>query len=180
MNRALDKTKLRKRLIQARLDLDSVSFANKSNLIISKLKQHPYFIEAKTIGIYVSYKHEVDTINLIKEMINHKNIVVPKTYKKEMRFYQLNSFDELIEGNYGILEPTSNQLVNKDAIDLLIVPVVGYDLNHNRLGYGGGYYDRYLDGFNGRVIGLAFSFQEVKEIPVETYDLPIEIIINEK
>ena len=63
---------------------------------------------------------------------------------------------------------------------LLIVPMVGYDQSGNRLGYGGGYYDRYLSDYCGNVIGLAFSFQEVANLPVEPFDLPIKKIINEK
>ena len=73
-----------------------------------------------------------------------------------------------------------NRLINKNKIDLLIVPIVAYDKNHNRLGYGGGYYDRYLKDYCGNVIGLAFNFQQVENLPVENFDLPIKIIIDEK
>ena len=68
----MDKKVLRKQLIQARLDLDSETYASKSNFIVSKLKQQPEFIEARAIGIYVSFRHEVETISLIKEIINNK------------------------------------------------------------------------------------------------------------
>lgn len=180
MNKALDKAKIRKRLIQERLDLDSNTYASKSNFIVSKLKQHPSFIKAKSIGIYVSFRNEVETINLIKEMIDKKNISVPKVVNDKMEFYHISSFNELSKSDFGILEPNNNQLVPKNKIDLLIVPMVGYDSKGNRLGYGGGYYDRYLMDYHGDVIGLAFSLQEVSELPVESFDLPIKAIINEK
>ena len=80
----MDKSSLRKQMIKARLDLDSVNYTTKSNFIISKLKQHPDFIKAKTIGIYVSFRNEVNTISLIKEMLSNKNICVPKIEDKEM------------------------------------------------------------------------------------------------
>ena len=175
-----NKSKLRKQLIQARLDLDSEAYASKSNFIVSKLKQHPDFIRAKTIGIYISFRQEVATISLIKEMFGKKNICVPKIMNKQMEFYYINSFNELKKNKFGILEPDKDDLVSKKEIDLLVVPMVGYDRNHNRLGYGGGYYDRYLSNYQGAVIGLAFSLQEVIDLPVEPFDLPIKTIINEK
>ena len=179
MIKALDKAKLRKQLIQARLDLDSATYTTKSNFIVSKLKQRPEFIQAKTIGIYVSFRHEVETINLIKEMFVSKNVCVPKTKGKQMEFYQINSIEELKKSKLGILEPDNDALVSKKEIDLLVVPMVGYDQHHNRLGYGGGYYDRYLSDYQGHVIGLAFALQEIGDLPVEPFDLPIKTIINE-
>ena len=92
--RVLDKKVLRKQLIQARLDLDSETYASKSNFIVSKLKQQPEFIEARAIGIYVSFRHEVETISLIKEIINNKIVCVPKISGKQMDFYQINSINE--------------------------------------------------------------------------------------
>ena len=177
----MDKIELRKQMIKKRLDLSSEDHTAKSNLIISKLKQHPDFINAKTIGIYVSFKNEVDTISLIKEIVNKKNVCVPKTNNHLMNFYLINSLDELKKSSFGILEPSNqSKIINKENIDLLIVPMVAFDSNHNRLGYGGGYYDRYLKNYAGRVIGLAFSFQQTEALPVESFDIPIKTIIDEK
>ena len=91
----MDKAKLRKKMIQARLDLGSDEYLTKSNLIISKLKKNSDFINAKTIGIYVSFRNEVNTISLIKEMLAVKKICVPKTENHEMNFYTINSLKEL-------------------------------------------------------------------------------------
>lgn len=176
----MDKSSLRKQMIKARLDLDSVNYTTKSNFIIEKLKQHPDFIAAKTIGIYVSFRNEVDTISLIKELINKKNICVPKIEGKEMNFYQIDFFDQLKPNRMNILEPDNHHFVGKDQIDLMIVPIVAYDRFNNRLGYGGGYYDRYLSDYKGKIIGLAFSFQKVPMLPIEPFDLPISTIIDEK
>lgn len=175
----MDKSQIRKLMIKKRLDLSKDEYLAKSNLIIYKLKQHPNFINAKTIGIYVSYKNEVETINLIKEIVESKKICVPKVNGQSMDFCLIRSLDELKSGNYGILEPVSNKIIEKNNIDLLIVPMVAYDNMHNRLGYGGGYYDRYLQGYLGNVIGLAFSFQKIEALPFEDFDLPIPVIIDE-
>ncbi len=99
----MDKAKLRKEMIQTRLDLSSEIYTVKSNLIISKLKNHPDFINAKTIGIYVSFKNEVNTTNLIEEMVKIKKICVPKTKNHKMDFYLIDSLEELKSGTYGIL-----------------------------------------------------------------------------
>lgn len=176
----MDKAELRKQMIKARLDLDSITYTAKSNFIINKLKSNPAFIKAKTIGIYVSFNQEVDTIALITEMLGKKNICVPKIEGKEMNFYLIDSLQKLKANRMGILEPDNKKLVLSDQIDLMIVPLVGYDKNNNRLGYGGGYYDRYLKNYNQTTIGLAFSFQMVDCLPVEPFDLPIDVIINEK
>lgn len=135
----MDKVTLRNKMIQKRLDLSSEEHITKSNLIISKLKQHPDFINAKILGIYVSFKNEVDTIALIQEIIKTKKVSVPKTNHHEMDFYLIDSLEELKLGTYGILEPHNNRLIDKNKIDLLIVPIVAYDRNNNRLGYGGGF-----------------------------------------
>lgn len=98
-----------------------------------------------------------------------------------MNFYLINSLDELKKSSFGILEPSNqSKIINKENIDLLIVPMVAFDSNHNRLGYGGGYYDRYLKNYAGKVIGLAFSFQQTEALPVESFDIPIKTIIDEK
>ena len=124
----MDKIELRKQMIKKRLDLSSEDHTAKSNLIISKLKQHPDFINAKTIGIYVSFKNEVDTISLIKEIVNKKNVCVPKTNNHLMNFYLINSLDELKKSSFGILEPSNqSKIINKENIDLLIVPMVAFD-----------------------------------------------------
>lgn len=176
----MDKAKIRKKMIRARLDLDSETYTSKSNFIVSKLKQNIDFITAKTIGIYVSFNNEVYTLDLINEMLKNKRVCVPKTKQTVMEFYEISSLQELKKGNYGILEPNNNQLVSKQEIDLLIVPLVAYDSKNNRLGYGGGFYDRYLKNYHGKVIGLAFNLQKVDYLPIESFDLPLETIIDEK
>ena len=97
---------------------------------------------------------------------------------KEMYFtlYQ----DKMIKNKYGIDEPIDKQEINKEFLDLMIVPLVGYDANCYRLGYGGGYYDRYLKDFNAPTIGLAYSFQYIEHYQSEDFDIPLDDIITDK
>lgn len=172
----LDKKQLRKQLIQMRLAFDD--YQKQSHFIIEKLKKDPRFIKGKKIGIYLSYKHEVDTWKLIEEFKTQKEFYVPIVRGKEMYFtlYQ----DKMIKNKYGIDEPIDKQEINKEFLDLMIVPLVGYDANCYRLGYGGGYYDRYLKDFNAPTIGLAYSFQYIGHYQSENFDIPLDDIITDK
>lgn len=172
----LDKKQLRKQLIQMRLDFDD--YQKQSHFIIEKLKKDPRFIQSKRIGIYLSYKHEVDTWKLIGEFKNQKEFYVPIVRGKEMYFtlYQ----DKMEKNKYGIDEPLDKQEINKDMLDLMIVPLVGYDANKYRLGYGGGYYDRYLKDFKAPAIGLAYSFQYIKHYQPENFDIPLDDLITDE
>lgn len=175
----MDKTSIRQQMKQARLDLSRKEYLDLSNLIISKIKKHSYYLQANTIGIYVSFHQEVHTMPFIQEMLIEKNVCIPKIEYKKMQFHQINSLESLKKNSFGILEPENENTVNKEQIDLLIVPIVAFDKFNNRIGYGGGYYDRYLADYRGKTIGIAFSFQEIKEIIPEPYDCPLDIVIHE-
>lgn len=176
---ALDKIEIRKKKIQERLDLSDKEYQNKSNLIINKLKKEAVFQQAKTIGIYISFNNEVNTLELIEELLKYKVVCVPKTHKEYMDFHIIKSFKDLTKGNFGILEPDNKNIIPKNQIDLMIVPLVAYDKNNNRIGYGGGYYDRYLQECDAYTVGLAFSCQLVDEINNEPTDISLKQIINE-
>lgn len=170
----LDKKSLRKKLIQMRLSFDD--YQKQSHLIIEKLKKDPIFINAKKIGIYLSYRNEVDTWQLIDEYQGIKEIYVPVVNGKEIEFVLFDN--NLKKNKYQIYEPINKQLINKDKLDLLIVPLVGYDKDNYRLGYGGGYYDRYLVDYPGYTIGLAYSFQYLDNYQKENFDIPLDKIIT--
>lgn len=164
---------------QKRVDLSKRCYIDKSNCIINALKEHYFFKTAKTIGIYISFNNEVETMSFIQEILTTKTIGVPKIKNHKMEFIKINSLSNLKKNSYGILEPTDMQILDKDEIDLLIVPLLAYDKNNYRVGYGGGYYDKYLKGYHGKTIGLGFSMQEVNHIDIDIYDVPLDAIISE-
>ena len=104
-----------------------------------------------------------------------------KLNSKNLKFFQWSTNDPLIINKFGIPEPISNKIIYPDV---LLVPLVAFDSKFNRLGYGGGFYDRYLKRIkkikNILTIGLAYSFQEVKSIPINNYDIKLDFIITEK
>jgi 5-formyltetrahydrofolate cyclo-ligase len=121
---------------------------------------------------------------MILESFYKKNIVVPISNKKDntLTLSHLKSWEELSLGSYGILEPRTEKIrkTNVEDIDLIIVPGVAFDEKGNRLGHGKGFYDRLLKKTKATVIGLAFEFQILENIPTDKNDVPVDMIITEK
>lgn len=150
------------------------------NLIKSKAYANSNFI-----FIYVSMKNEVDTHRIIKFSIeNGKKVCVPKVISKKdgMESVLIKSFSDLKAGKYGILEPKEDRfIVNPKDVDLVITPGLAFDMSGGRLGYGAGFYDRFLKDTSKDCIkaGIAYSFQLEKEIPTGSEDIPVDIIVTE-
>ncbi len=176
------KKNLRKRLLATRkrkyLDINSKQIFKIYNLIKNKYKK------AKIIGGYIPISYEFDSLELLK-FLESKNYVISLPVIKnnyQMNFFQYSFLDPLVVNKLGIPEPRTSP--KKIIPDLILVPLVGYDKNLNRLGYGGGFYDRYFEN-NSKFkkifkIGLAFSFQEIKKLPVNKFDKKLDKIITEK
>jgi len=136
----------------------------------------------KTIGAYYPINYEIDCLHILKNIENNGyKICLPVTKKKfEMDFYKWSFNDPLYIGNMGVPEPYKTKRIYPD---LLLVPLMAFDKYKFRLGYGGGYYDRYIQKINKIkkiiTIGLAFSFQEVKNLPKNSYDKKLDYILTE-
>jgi 5-formyltetrahydrofolate cyclo-ligase len=156
--------------------------------IEQKLYEHLFqsdvWKNAETVGITISRGFEWNTRPIIEEGWKlGKTIAVPKCYpdEKKLVFYQLHSFDELETVYYNLLEPIpyeQNKLV-KNKINLIIVPGVVFNQNGYRIGFGGGYYDRFLSDYEGNTISLLHEKQLVDDIPVENHDIPVNRLITE-
>lgn len=182
------KQTLKQKIIEKRNLLKEEEIKEKSKKIIKNLKSLREFQEAKNILFYVSFNKEVNTQEIIKELlkIKEKKTIVPFTIKNDLRLHlsELKDFIELEPRTFGILEPKERYIreFNKDKLDLVIVPGVVFDKNGNRIGYGYGYYDRFLKTIKKEIlkIGLAFDFQVIDKIPEEKHDVPLNIIVTEK
>lgn len=177
------KKEIRRALLKRRDELPQMQWDAFSNSIMDKVICHSLFQRTETIYCYMSYHHEVDTRNLISYALNiGKKVAIPKVLGREMEFYYIRSLQDVQPGSKGILEPKGEhgQLANEERA-LMLMPLVGYDAHNNRLGYGGGYYDRYLQKHpEHHTMGLAFTLQKVTEIPVEETDWKLDIIITEE
>lgn len=158
----------------------------KSKVIVDKVASEPCFLEAETLYCYVSYNQEVMTKSLITLALKSgKRVAVPKVIEsetgKEMEFFYLNSLEELISGYQGIEEPDGTEAA-KDNKALMILPGLAFDEDGNRVGYGGGFYDRYLEKYREACFikaALAFDFQVVKQLDMEPCDQRVDFIITE-
>ncbi|MER2046937.1 MAG: 5-formyltetrahydrofolate cyclo-ligase [Solibacillus sp.] len=166
-------------------EMNDQAYRERSLEIAQQLVQEPSIQKANIIAITLSNQPEVDTTFIIEELWKlNKYIAVPKCNPKDrsMQFYKINSFDETERAYKNILEPIPErtELVEKEQIDVMIVPGVVFDRHGYRIGFGGGYYDRYLVGFKGMRISLAFEEQLLNEIPRESHDLPVHILLTDK
>lgn len=184
----MDKNIIRKQKLYERKSLSYEAVINKSKVITDKLKNDDLFINCSTILLYSDYNNEVvtrDIFSIAKNM--GKMIAYPKSYIMGdtpcMDFYIVDSLDELISGYKGIMEPADN--LTKLDVDKLenvvcIVPGVAFDKQHMRIGYGKGFYDRFLSAHhNIKTIAPAYDFQIVDFIDSDANDIPIDLIITE-
>jgi 5-formyltetrahydrofolate cyclo-ligase len=118
-------------------------------------------------------------MSFIKKWYQDKVICVPKVEGKEIQFYYLDNLFDLQTSTFGVLEPQGKKQIAKKDIDLLIVPLLVFDNQYQRIGYGGGYYDCYLQDYQGAKIGVAFSFQKITKIESEVHDIALDYVIDE-
>lgn len=166
---------------QKRLLYDKTTLLSYSDDIISQLFNHPYYKQCQLIGVYVSLPLEVNTISFIKEALKTKRICVPLVKGETMDFYEISSLDDLQKGHFNVLEPKENSYIHPSSIQLMIIPLLAYDKDKYRVGYGKGYYDRYMSHkFTGHKIGLAYHFSYVDHINHDQYDIALDDIITNK
>jgi 5-formyltetrahydrofolate cyclo-ligase len=175
------KSKLRKKILKVREKINKKNIQINFNEIIKILKKEK--INKKIIGGYYPVNFEIDDLLLLKKFEKSKfNISLPVIKKNfQMNFYKW-SFSEILKVNkYGIPEPETKNIVYPD---ILLVPLVAFDKNLNRLGYGGGYYDRLIKKLSKKKniikIGLALSIQEIDKVPINVYDQKLDYIITNK
>jgi len=142
---------------------------------------------AKVIMFFSALPGEPRTVELLRfGLEDGKVCVYPKTepLKTGVRLFSVKSFEQLVRGNFGIMEPDVSkcELIEPDAVDLACIPGLGFDRQGNRLGRGQGYYDRFLSQpeFSAKTVGLQFECQLVKKIPTECHDHPVEYLLSEK
>lgn len=151
---------------------------NQNEYIFNKLINLKEVQESNTILIYVSFRDEVDTFNIIKYFIDKKLVAVPKVNKDTMDFYYINSLNDLSPGNYNILEPTTSTKVTNFNNSICIVPGLCFDKNNYRLGYGKGYYDKFLSNKNIYTIGLSYKETIIEKLPIDKYDIKLNKVIH--
>lgn len=188
------KEPIRRRILALRDKMPREERDRKSAKIVENTLQTRWYCEAETLLAYVNFRSEVDTGELIRTaLLDGKKVYCPKVEGKRMNFYRILSMDDLEEGYGGIKEPSGKEenLFSGSraahASCLMIMPGSAFDKECNRMGYGKGYYDKYLDfllkenlALKLRTIGLCFECQMQERIPAEAYDRKADMVITEK
>ncbi len=190
MKKSLTRNQLRQEQLAQRDLLSPVQRQQKSQQIQGQVQEHSVIRHARHLLIYVHFRSEVETLALIAHCLaTGKIVAVPLTLCKESRLLAVQITDpatQLEPGCFGILEPSKEQTaqatVDPAEIDVILVPGSVFDPLGGRMGYGGGYYDRFLtqDAPQAQRIGLAYTQQIVEQIPMEPHDQYMDIIITEQ
>lgn len=184
----LSKVELRKRILKKRDELSSKEHNDFSKIITDRIIEWDKYVECESLLVYVSYRSEVNTYGIIHDaLVNGKKVYCPKVNGEDMLFFRIKSLDDLTSGYMGIMEPKEglSDFNNTEGKSLILMPGSVFDKNGNRVGYGKGYYDRFLShcqkkGINLITSALAFSFQVVENIPAEEHDYKADFIFTEK
>ncbi|NQV33452.1 MAG: 5-formyltetrahydrofolate cyclo-ligase [Phycisphaeraceae bacterium] len=182
----MDKAELRQNLRNGLLDMSSEMRRQKSLQACSNLVSLPQFTDSSTVMIFLSLSYEVDTAAAIEQAWSQgKTVVVPRTSRKQrtMDPIRIESFqEEFSVSPFGLRTPVSQVVVPLEEIDLVVAPGLGFDVQGNRLGQGGGYYDRFLcrPQLKARRCGFAFDQQVVPCVPCEDTDQTMEFLVTDK
>ena len=177
------KEELRKKYILVRNEIRNKK--EKSKIITDRIKMDKAYKEAKVIALYKSFSSEVDTTELINYSIDmNKTVALPKVVGDELVFYKINSLeDSLVKSEFGVEEPVENDtnLIDKTNIDLVIVPGVCFDREKNRLGFGKGFYDKFLSNTEAKTIAICFNEQILDKqlLPITSNDIKMQQIITD-
>lgn len=176
------KTQLKESILEKRNSLSKEEILKKSNEIKNSLFSLSQYKKSKTVMFFVSFNSEVNTHEMIKASLRNKTVVVPKVIHNEIEPSVMMDFDSLIpSGKFGILEPIEAMKIAYKNIDIILVPGIAFDKEGHRIGYGFGYYDKFLKKVPKAIkIGLCFDFQLVEKIPREMHDVPVDMIVTEK
>jgi 5-formyltetrahydrofolate cyclo-ligase len=179
----IKKDKIRKQILEKRSNLSLEEVNKKSELIIENLA--PYLKNAQNIMIFMDMKNEVRITKLI-ELYPEKNFFISKIVNSKNREMKINKYNEneLVLHKFGYYESSSDDFYDEKILDIVIVPALAFDSSKNRIGFGGGYYDTFLNKVRGKnkntlFIGVCYDFQMIEEVPIEGHDITLDLVVNE-
>ena len=176
------KAELRKQVLQEMKALPLEQKQAMDQALTDQFLKHPFYQEAKVIATYLSFPHEFQTQELIEQALRDcKKVLIPKTYPKGRMDFVVYDPQQLVKTSFGLLEPQGDlEVVDASQIDLIHVPGLAFTTEGYRIGYGGGYYDRYLKHFSGNILSTVYPCQ-IRDFIPEDHDIPVqEVLIDER
>ena len=175
----MDKKELRKAIRTRKREMTEEEILSKSKALCEMFVKCPAYLAAGTIYGYLPYNQEVRTWDALQQaMADGKRVAVPKVYGDEMRFIYITDFSQAEIGYCGIPEPVADEPVAEDKTALVLMPGIAFDRAGHRIGYGGGFYDKFLSlEPEHPTLALCYDFQMVENLPTEEFDIPVDIVL---
>lgn len=175
----MDKKALRRQITARKKAMTGDEIRKKSNALAQQFLKHPLYREAKTLYGYLPYNQEVRTERILEQALRDgKQVAVPKVYGEEMRFLYITDLDTVDTGYAGIPEPVADGPVAEDPTALVLMPGLAFDEKGNRMGYGGGFYDRFLQQEPDHpTVALCYDFQMLPQLETEEHDIPVDLVL---
>ena len=175
----MDKKELRKAIREQKRAMTEAEIVASSQRLGELFLQCEQYKAAKTIYGYLPYNQEVRTVSMLEQaMKDGKRVAVPKCYGDEMKFIYLTDLTQVACGYAGIPEPVADAPEGDDPTALVLMPGMAFDREGHRIGYGGGFYDKFLaEEPQHPTIALCYEFQMVEDLPTEEFDIPVDCVL---
>lgn len=175
----MDKKTLRAKIREQKRAMSEEEIRERSEKLGQLFADSQLYREATTIYGYLPYNQEVRTVPMLERALKDgKRVAVPKVYGDEMKFIYMTDLTQVEKGYAGIPEPVEDGPVAEDQTALVLMPGLAFDKEGHRIGYGGGFYDKFLAAEpNHPTLALCYEFQMVKELPTEEFDIPVDCVL---
>ena len=175
----MDKKELRRAIREQKRAMTEEEIISRSARLGELFRASEAYQKAKTIYGYLPYNQEVRTVPMLEQAIRDgKRVAVPKVYGEEMKFLYLDDLTQVAKGYAGIPEPIADEPVAEDETALVLMPGLAFDPQGHRIGYGGGFYDKFLSREpNHPTVALCYEFQMLPQLETEEFDIPVDLVL---
>ena len=175
----MEKSEIRREIREQKRRLTPAQIEKASAALAEQLCSHPLYLAARSVYGYLSYNQEVRTVPMLEQALRDgKKVAVPKCYGDEMKFIYLDDLTKVAKGYAGIPEPIADEPVAHDETALVLMPGLAFDPQGHRIGYGGGFYDKFLSREpNHPTLALCYDFQMLPHLDTEEHDIPVDTVL---
>lgn len=175
----MDKKQLRRMIREWKRAMTEAEIQSRSEALAQLLYASEAYRNAKTIYGYLPYNQEVRTVPMLEQALRDgKRVAVPKVFGDEMKFLYLQDLTQVAKGYAGIPEPIADEPVAEDKTALVLMPGLAFDPQGHRIGYGGGFYDKFLAAEpNHPTLALCYEFQLLPKLETEEHDIPVDVVL---